>query len=148
MPIVEVIVNDTYHTHALLDTGSSDSFCTKRMASALSLSGPSTTYSLNTLNTTGEQTSPIVHFNVASRSTHNSLVMKNIRVINSIPTQSASCDVTRYPHLTGMYCPGDVTVDLLIGQDFPAVLRPLDVKSGRPDESDSESILNGTINAN
>ena len=54
--------------------------------------------------------------------------MKNIRVINSIPTQSASCDVTRYPHLTGMYCPGDVTIDLLIGQDFPAVLRPLDVK--------------------
>ena len=60
--------------------------------------------------------------------------MKNIRVINSIPTQSASCDVTRYPHLTGMYCPGDVTIDLLIGQDFPAVLRPLDVKSGWPDE--------------
>ena len=29
MPIVEVIVNYTYHTHALLDTGSSDSFCTK-----------------------------------------------------------------------------------------------------------------------
>ena len=147
MPIVEVIVNYTYHTHALLDTGSSDSFCTKRMASALSLSGPSTTYSLNTLNTTGEQTSPMVHFNVASRSTHNSLVMKNIRVINSIPTQSASCDVTRYPHLTGMYCPGDVTVDLLIGQDFPAVLRPLDVKCGRPDEPFAVlSILGWTLN--
>ena len=134
MPIVEVIANDTYHTHDLLDTGSSDSFCIKRMASALSLSGPSTTYSLNTLNTTSEQTSPMVQFNVASRSTHNSLVMKNVCVINSIHTQSASCDVTSYPHLTGMYCPGDVTVDLLIGQNIPAVLRPLDVRSGRTDE--------------
>ena len=57
IPIVEVIVNYTYYTHALLDTGSSDSFCSKPMASVLSLSGPSTTYSLNTLDTTGEHTS-------------------------------------------------------------------------------------------
>ena len=98
MPLVEVIVNDTYHTHALLDTGSSDSFCTEQMASVLSLCGPSTTYRLNTLNTTGEQTCQMVHFNVASRITHNALEMKNVRVINSISTQSASCDVTRYPH--------------------------------------------------
>ena len=102
MPIVEEILNDTYHAHALSDIGSSDSFCTKRMASGLSLSGPSTTYSFNNLKTTGEQTSPMVHFNAASRRTHNSLVMKNVRVINSIPTQSASCDVTGYLHLTGI----------------------------------------------
>ena len=72
--------------------------------------------------------------------------MKNVRVINSIPTQSASCDITRYSHLTGMYCPGDVTVDLLIGQDFIAVLRPLDVKSGMPDEPSAVlSILGWTL---
>ena len=60
--------------------------------------------------------------------------MKNVRNIDSIPVQSASCDVSNYAHLKDLHCPGDVQVDILIGQDYPAILKPLDVRSGREDE--------------
>ena len=60
--------------------------------------------------------------------------MKNVRIIDSIPIQSASCDVSNYAHLKDLHCPGDVQVDVLIGQDYPAILKPLDVRSGREDE--------------
>ena len=56
--------------------------------------------------------------------------MNNIRVVNYIPTQSGACDLSEYSHLDGLRCPGNVTIDYLIGQDYPYLLRPLEVRSG------------------
>ena len=50
MPIVPIIVNNSYATYALLDTGSSHSFCSKRLVSALGIQGNPTAYDLMTLN--------------------------------------------------------------------------------------------------
>ena len=39
MPIISVLINDTFYTHALLDTGSTNSFCSRRLAMELNVTG-------------------------------------------------------------------------------------------------------------
>ena len=134
MPVLPITVNGVYNTHALLDTGSSHSFCSGRLKNELRLSGPKMKFDLNTLSSTAQVESQMVEFEVASRFNSRTTSMNNVRVIDSIPVQTASCDVSNYPHLEGLHCPGDVQVDILIGQDYPALLKPIDVRSGREDE--------------
>ena len=126
MPIIPVIVNGIYHTYALLYTGSSDTFCSKGIAYAIGPHGSTTTYSLNTLNATEEVTSEIIQFTLSSEYITETFNMTNVRVIKQIPTRGISCDISHYPHLRGITYPGDVQVDILIGQDNPAILQPHD----------------------
>ena len=128
VPILPVTINNTFHTYALLDTGSSNSFCSKRLVDRLNIKGPVTTYELNTNGKTVYQKSEMVNFKMSNIST--SIDMKNIRVVNNIPTQSGACDLSEYSLLDGLRCPGNVTVDILIGQDYPFLLRPLEDRSG------------------
>ena len=128
LPILPVTINNTFHTYARLDTGSSNSFCSRRLIDRLNINGPVTTYELNTIGKTVYQRSEMVNFKMSTIST--SIDMKNIRVVNYIPTQSCACDLSEYSHLDGLRCPGNVTVDILIGQDYPYLLRPLVVRSG------------------
>ena len=73
--------------------------------------------------------------------------MNNVKVINQIPTRGLSCDISHYIHLRGMLCPGDVLVDIVIGQDNPAILQPLDVRTGKHNESFAvRGVLGWTIN--
>ena len=130
LPILPVTINNTFHTYALLDTGSSNSFCSRRLIDRLNINGPVTTYELNTIGKTVYQRSEMVNFKMSTISI--SIDMNNIRVVNYIPTQSGACDLSEYSHLDGLRCPGNVTVtvDILIGQDYPYLLRPLEVRSG------------------
>ena len=144
LPILPVTINNTFHTYALLDTGSSNSFCSRRLIDRLNINGPVTTYELNTIGKTVYQRSEMVNFKMSTIST--SIDMKNIRVVNYIPTQSDACDLSEYSHLDGLRCPGNVTVDILIGQDYPYLLRPLEVRSGaNSDPFAIRSILGWTI---
>ena len=131
MPIISVIVNGIYYTHALLDTCSSDTFCSKDLAYSIGGQGSTTTYTPNTLNATEDVTSEIVQFSLSSEYNTETFNMNNVRVIKQIPTRGISCDISHYPHLRGITCPGDVRVDILIGQDNPAILRPIDVRTGK-----------------
>ena len=68
-------------------------------------------------------------------------------VVDSIPVNNASCDVTRYTHLEDLFYAGNIIVDVLIGLDHPVILRPLETQYG----SDAEpfaihSILGWTLN--
>ena len=145
LPILPVTINDTFHTYALLDTGSSDSFCSRRLVDRLNIKGPVTTYELNTIGKTVYQRSEMVNFEMSSIST--TIDMKNIRVVNYIPTQSRACDLSEYSHLEGLRCPGNVIVDILIGQDYPFLLRPLEVRSGANGEPFAiRSILGWAMN--
>ena len=145
LPILPVTINDTFHTYALLDTGSSDSFCARRLVDRLNIKGPVTTYELNTIGKTVYQRSEMVNFEMSSIST--TIDMKNIRVVNYIPTQSRACDLSEYSHLEGLRCPGNVIVDILIGQDYPFLLRPLEVRSGANGEPFAiRSILGWAMN--
>ena len=73
--------------------------------------------------------------------------MNNVRVIKQIPTRGISCDISHYPHLRGITCPGDVRVDILIGQDNPAILQPIDVRTGKHNEPFAvRGVLGWTLN--
>ena len=82
LPILPVTINNTFHTYALLDTGSSNSFCSRRLIDRLNINGPVTTYELNTIGKTVYQRSEMVNFKMSTIST--SIDMKNIRVVNYI----------------------------------------------------------------
>ena len=62
--------------------------------------------------------------------------MKNIFVIDCIPTTSYAMDVNMYHHLEGLDLvnPFHGTVDILIGQDYASCFLPLEVCKGTRDE--------------
>ena len=49
LPAVPVLVNDTYATFALIDSCSTQTFCSEALASKLKLSGEKTTINVGTL---------------------------------------------------------------------------------------------------
>lgn len=68
---------------------------------------------------------------------------------SSIANMAAEADITRSPHLQGLNLPvvSRSQVTLLIGQDVPEVLIPLEVKAGRPGEIYAvRTVLEGTLN--
>ena len=119
IPFLPVTVNGVYDTYALLDTGSSHSFCSDSVKKELKLNGPIIRYFMSTLDRTSQTESELVQFQLTSIRNSRSVSMKHVRVTDVIPVHSASCDVTTFPHLKDIYCPGDVHVDILIGQDHP-----------------------------
>ena len=134
MPIVPIIVNDSYATYALLDTGSNSSFCTKRLMDKLDVCGKIIDYELNTLHGVNSTRSQSVKFNVMSQERSECLSMSNVLVIDDIPVDMPLVDMTKYSHLEGLSSHSDVVVNVLIGQDHAAALRPLDTRSGKKDE--------------
>lgn len=134
MPIIPIYVNDSIQTYALLDTGSSRSFCTKNLLALLNVKGSSVCYELNTLHGKRNEMSSSVDFTVHSVDKMQNLCMSNVLVVPDIPVHAHHGDISIYPHLQGMSLYGDVTVDVLIGQDHASALIPLAVKKGRSDE--------------
>ena len=49
LPLVNVTINETYSTYALLDTASTGSFCTNNLVKSLGISGKKVTLNMNTL---------------------------------------------------------------------------------------------------
>lgn len=66
LPLVKVMVNDRMKTNALLDSGSTSSFCTQRLVNALGLHGSEVLYKLNTLSDTVDKQSQIVNLMLMS----------------------------------------------------------------------------------
>ena len=138
MPIVEVTVtgdNGSQNCFALLDTGSSQSFCSSELVNKLSIYSRTSDLSLTTLTSTVKSQSKVVDLSVSSVS--DSLEMKDVYVVNHIPVTSTSLDVSKFPHLIDLTClpaygPGPISVDLLIGQDNADALVPLEVRRGSP----------------
>ena len=95
MPTVPDVVNDALPTFALLDTGSSASFCTKRLMNEMKLQGVNMSYQLRTLHGTNNDHSKIVNLWVSSRNGTASLEMNNVFVVDEIPVEivdSGSCN--------------------------------------------------------
>ncbi|XP_022104751.1 uncharacterized protein LOC110986831 [Acanthaster planci] len=134
MPIVQVIVNGSCKVLALLDNGSSNSFCSQGLVAKLGLEGMPSEFQLSTLNMSGVHQSKIVDLSVASE-TGEALCMNHVCVVDSIPVKSAPVDVSLYAHLDDVgsmpaYKHDHTTVDLLIGQDNAEALLPLEVRRG------------------
>ena len=137
MPTVSVVINKSYKTHALLDSGSSKSFITSDAVKRLGLSGKTVTYKRSTIDTPCMTTSTkVVNFILYSLDGSKSLTMSNVFVVEEVPyTYSHFRDLSAYPHLSNIPISSvhpPAKVDLLIGQDNSEALVPLQVLKGIP----------------
>ena len=137
MSTVSVVVNESYTTHALLDSGSTNSFITSHAVKCLGLSGKTVNYRHSTVDTLCMTTSTkVVNFILYSLDGSKSLTMSNVFVVEEVPYTYSPCrDLSTYPHLSDiptspMHPPAKV--DILIGQDNSEALVPLQVLKGNP----------------
>ena len=136
MPIIPALISCT-KVHCLLDTGSTSTFISNKLASQLKLDVTAATLNLRTLNNaTSKDNTGVVNISVESLNHKFSIDMKNVYVVNSVPTKPFNVDVTRYSHLRDLDVVSsfDHDVDLLIGQDYARCFLPLDVRKGSKDE--------------
>ena len=137
MPTVSVVVNESYKTHALLDSGSTNSFITSDAVKCFGLSGKTVIYRHSTVNTPCMTTSTkVVNFILYSLDGSKSLTMSNVFVVEEVPYTYSPCrDLSAYPHLSDIPISPvhpPVKVDILIGQDNSEALVPLQVLKGNP----------------
>ena len=135
MPTVSVVVNEYYNTHALLDSGSTNSFITSDAVKCLGLSGKTVNYSHSTVDTLCMTTSTkVVNFILYSIDGSKSLTMSNVFVVEEVPYTYSPCrDLSAYPHLSDIPISPvhpPAKVDILIGQDNSEALVPLQVLKG------------------
>ena len=137
MPTVSVVVNESYKTHALLDSGSTNSFITSDAVKCFGLSGKTVIYRHSTVNTPCMTTSTkVVNFILYSLDGSKSLTMSNVFVVEEVPYTYSPCrDLSIYPHLSDIPISPvhpPAKVDILIGQDNSEALVPLQVLNGNP----------------
>ena len=137
MPTVSVVVNESYKTHALLDSDSTNSFITSEAVKSLGLSSKTVIYKHSTVNTPCMTTSTkVVNFILYSLDGTESLSMSNVFVVEEVPYTYSHCrDLSIYPHLSDISISPvhpPAKVDILIGQDNSEALVPLQVLKGNP----------------
>ena len=131
MPTLPVTINNTFRTFALLDTGSTTTFCTRRLVDTLKLQGIKVTYQLKTLHGSMDRCSEAVKFQLSSEDGAEILTMDNVLVVDTIPVEECSLeDAHRHSHIKDITFPCATQVDILIGQDNPAALVPIEVRRG------------------
>ena len=137
MPTVSVVVNESYKTHALLDSGSTNSFITSDAVKCFGLSGKTVIYRHSTVDTLCMTTSTkVVNFILYSLDGTESLSMSNVFVVEEVPYTYSHCrDLSIYPHLSDIPISPvhpPAKVDILIGQDNSDALVPLQFLKGNP----------------
>ena len=144
MPTVSVVVNESYKTHALLDSDSTNSFITSEAVKSLGLSSKTVIYRHSAVDTLCMTTSTkVVNFILYSLDGSKSLTMSNVFVVEEVPYTYSPCrDLSIYPHLSDIPISPvhpPAKVDILIGQDYSEALVPLQVLKGNP--GDPVSVL-------
>ena len=141
LPVVEVQVQSqsghTADTYALLDSGSTDTFCTKGLLEELKSEGRQANLSLLTLSSEGKKLDTAAHeLKVTDRQGGNEILIPHVYACQKIPVSkycsSQQEDLATWDHLAGIEAPGlpeDGEVGLLIGQDCPEAFMPLEVRS-------------------
>ena len=143
LPIVPVKVwsgnrNQCVSTYALLDNGSTTTFCTERLANVLGLRGNKEVLALSTLEKSGSSIeTKAVSLNVSDMEQQNAVHLDRVYTRQNLPVSRQSGakpeDLQQWPHLRDIvvHDAEDDTVDLLIGQDCPDALIPIEVRRGR-----------------
>ena len=123
-------------THALLDPGSNKTFCTQKLVDELGIKGENTTLSLSTLNDGKMTKAQVVALEVTGtrrcgKQVHLPRVYAVEKFPNLISSKATQEDISSWSHLKDIEIPKtDAEVTLLIGQDNPQVLTPLEVRWG------------------
>ena len=131
------VVNESYKTHALLDSDSTNSFITSHAVTSLGLSSKTVIYKHSTVDTPCITTSTkVVNIILFSLDGSKSLTMSNVFVVEEVPYTYSPCrDLSVYPHLSDIPISPvhpPAKVDILIGQDNSDALVPLQVFKGNP----------------
>ena len=116
-----------YHTWALLDTGSTNTFVSRKLVNDLKLKGKSISYHLSTLWHRGSVGSELAAINIATPDAQ-SFALKNVLVTPEIPAKN---DVKEYSYLCNLplqQLGSDAQADVLIGLDNAYLLKPIDVR--------------------
>ena len=136
LPLVTVKVNDSVNVTALLDNGSTGSFCSRRLVDKLGVRGYHAKYFLSTMNSVQDcKELEVVDLELASVSDESmTMRLTNVLVVDQIPTKSLQINVdkTMFPHLADVpFHSSNGCVDVLIGQDHSEALVPLQVRKGK-----------------
>jgi hypothetical protein len=120
----------------LLDPGSNKTFCSKSLLQKLNIQGEPITLSLSTLNDDRSSKAESVTLEVTGTRQNKKVVLPKVYAIDSFPDLTRNMatqeDVNKWEHLQDISLPhGNAEVSLLIGQDNPQVLTPLEVRRGR-----------------
>ena len=152
MPIVQVLVNDSQTAFALLDTASSNSFCSRKLASTLNLSGQLSEYKLSTIGGSKMTKSDVVSMSISPVTNNHGdeMKMSGVFVIDSIPVKNSPINAQDYEHLTGLELAA-ANGPVNLGQDYSEALIPLEVRSGDRGEPFAVRTrfgwcINGTLN--
>ncbi|XP_022102428.1 uncharacterized protein LOC110985607 [Acanthaster planci] len=160
LPIVAVMVKgsdqeDWLKTYALLDPGSNRSFCSVNLAKSLNLHGSKQSMHLNTLSNSSQVESLMVSLDVTAVAKTQESKIFHLPKVHALKDFPVLCDslagydeTQRFTHLKGIPIPqvSKEVVMLLIGQDAPHLLAPLEVRHGKQGEPYAvRSVLGWTI---
>ena len=139
LPIVPVKVinsqnNLSKEVCALLDSGSSYTFCTDYVAQALNAAGRMCTYNLSTIEVVKQKQSKIVKLIVTDVNNNIKINQPNVftKPLLNKTAIGLQYNVDKYPHLRNVTLPviNKDEIHLLIGQDTPTVLDMSDKREG------------------
>ena len=142
LPIVPVLVRNrgTYSevcTYALLDSGSTNSFCSYELVRQLGSKGEEVSLSLTTLEKADSRVkTTAVSIEVSDLHGGDRLTLPMVYVRETLPVsvqnKADRDDVKQWSHLRGINIPrvSASEVTLLIGQDTPEALMPLEIRKG------------------
>ena len=125
---------------ALLDQGSTATFCTEELVRTLNIKGEKTPLSLATLGKQITQDTEVVTLQVQNENHSSTTTLKSAYVTPAIPVNRDNIavpqDLEPYPHLADLDLPSvpERRVSLLIGQDNSQCFFPLEVIGGNPGE--------------
>jgi len=141
LPLVPVKVwspdgSRSVSTYALLDSGSTTSFCTVSLARTLGIQGKQESLALTTLMSSVDSLAmSVLELNISHVHEQHMIHLDGIYAMRNLPVtmQNAALqeDVDKWPHLSGIDLVDSSSVskvDLLIGQDVPTALAPLEVR--------------------
>ena len=140
LPLVPIVTwsrdgTQSVPTFALLDSGSTTSFCTERLINDLRLEGQPEKLHLSTLERSAHVEVPAVSMNITDVTGENAICLEKIYAMRELPITldngMAPEDVSKWPHLRDIEladCSAVNRVDILIRQDVPSALAPLDVR--------------------
>ena len=158
LPIIPVTVSaadggESIETLALLDPGSTNSFCLQELIDVLQKKGKKKVIQVSTLESPKramecEAVKLRVKGSTADKTIEAEFLTRpslNISTANMAREE----DISKYQHLCGIDLPvtGKNQVTILIGQDVPEALMPLEIKAGKPGEVYAvKTILGWTLN--
>ena len=135
LPVVEILINGRYPVFALLDSGSTNTIMSERLAAKLPPSDKRVRFEMQTINSWSDKEYQIMSISVSCLDGSNVQHFRDVLVDGEIPyaRPDREIDLSEYPYLADLPLPcvgRAVEIDILIGMDNAHVQIPLEVRTG------------------